>query len=104
MDIIKIRENLETLPDEIEKAQIEYEKADAQYDYLKRLKDHLLAVWAERHLGTNAERQRKATASTGYLTHLKGIHAAAEERGKKRAKYERLKNTFEAMRSLNKNV
>lgn len=104
MDIQQVRENLELLPDAIYTAEVEYVKAKARLDYMQDMKKHLLAAYMEQEEGSNPERERKALSSTKYRIHLEGIMEASVIAGQKGAEHNKLKNQFDAARSLNKNV
>uniref|UniRef100_A0A6M3L7F2 Uncharacterized protein n=1 Tax=viral metagenome TaxID=1070528 RepID=A0A6M3L7F2_9ZZZZ len=104
MEIIHIRQRLEELPDEIEKAELTYVEAKATLEYMENMKRHVLAYLKEKQEGSNPERESKALASQEYKNHLTGIMESARQTGAFGAQYHKLQNEFEAMRSLNKNI
>lgn len=104
MDIQQVRENLELLPDAIYTAEVEFVKAKGQLDFMQEMKKHLLATLKTQETGSNADRETKAMASQEYYNHLKGLKEAVVIAGVLAAEHNKLKNQFEAARSLNKNI
>ena len=104
MDIIDIRHRIESLPDEIEKAEIEYLSQKAQLDYMNDLKKHQISLHKVTGKGTNADRTDRAYASGAYALHLRAIVLESQKVAKLAGRFHRLEREFEGMRSLNKNV
>ena len=105
MEIEEIRENIEKLPQLIEDAEFRFLKNKAELEYMQDLKKNILAIQKQKaNTKTRSEAEDYAFASEEYVIHVKGIFEKAVEVAKYSAKFHLLQNTFEAMRSLNKNV
>ena len=105
MEIIRIRQRLEELPEEIFKAEIDYVTAKATMEHMNDMKRHLLATLKNNlPKASNAAQETFALAHIDYKRHLEGIHSTTLESGMKGAYYHKLKNELDAMRSLNKNI
>ena len=104
MDIQQVRDNLESLPEEIEVSEKEYLEARAQLNYMKDLSKRVLAKLMAEHSGSVAEKERLALSSVQYGIHLQGVKSQEVLVAEKASRFHKLANLFEAMRSLNKNV
>jgi len=104
MEIITIRLRLEQLPEEIEKAEFDYQEHKATLNHQEDLKKNVLAMEKVKVDGSNAERETQAYASQEYKSFVGAIKDLAIETAKKGALYHKKQNEFEAMRSLNKNI
>lgn len=104
MDIIEIRKNLENLPDSIYEKELEYNQEKAVLNYMNDLTKHIIAKEKSKVLGTNAFKEETAFASEAYRIHIEGLKEQEIKTAQLGAEHSRLKNIFEAMRSLNKNV
>ena len=100
MEIIKVHQLLETMPDKIYEAECEYVKARAEYQYMDDMKKHILSAIKEKMDGSNPERESKAYASDGYATHLKGLRESSVISGMCAAKLHQYENRFESARSI----
>jgi len=104
MEIQDVRNNLETLPDEIEKAEFAFLEQRAILEFMEDMKKNSIALEKLKHEGTNVEKETKAHASAGYKIYFEGIQAQSIKVAELAAKFHGLQNKFEGMRSLNKNV
>jgi len=104
MEIGQIRQRLADLPAEIEAAEIAYTEAKFAMKYNEDIKGHLLANIKNTFKGTNAFQETNALASKNYEIHLNLIRVQREKAGKCGAKFHKLQNELDAMRSLHKNI
>ena len=104
MEVIRIRRRLEELPQEIEGIEIAYIMAKAEEEHLKDMKKHLIHTLKSQATGTNANKETVAYASKEYEIHVNGAREAAVNTGTLGAKFHKLQNELDAMRSLNKNI
>jgi hypothetical protein len=104
MDITRIRQNIELLPDVIFDLEKKYLESKAQLSHMNDLSKHILAKLKTQFTGSNADREQHALATEGYCVHLDGILEQEKIVADLAAKFHMEERRFEAMRSLNKNV
>ena len=77
-----------------------YAKAKAQSWFMQETRKALLAVEAGKYQGSEACKERLARASKAYKVHLEGTREAIHKEFKFKVEYDKLRNQFEAYRSL----
>ena len=86
---------------EMEKVGTEYAEAKAQSWQLQEMRKVMLAKLQKNILtGSEAAKEKEALRSCQYEQHINGTKEAISKELTSRAKYEKLKATYEALRSL----
>lgn len=104
MEIPVIRENLETLPDKIYAQELKVTDLKVDFNFMNAMTKHILAKEKNLYEGSNASKEDKVHAGEVYKIHIAGLREQERKYLNSLAELNRLKNFYDSMRSLNKNI